>query len=128
MKIWICTEGDYSDASVAAVFSKEEDARKAERVFGWGVEEAEVDPFSLDDCPPEPGLKAFRATLHLDVPHPLNAIYVREDGSPPFGWNAAGEGLLANLWYGSFWARDQKHADEIASAKWRELVASSRPA
>lgn len=43
MKIWLCTDGDYSDYRVEAVFTDEAKARKAAEVMGWGVDERDAD-------------------------------------------------------------------------------------
>ena len=43
MKVYVMTSGDYSDKSIVAVFSKEEDAERAEALFGWDREAFEID-------------------------------------------------------------------------------------
>jgi len=110
MRVWVCIAGEYSDQSIAAVFSNEADAKRCEELFNWTANEIELDSVPVASFPE--GMHAFRASIEKDTVQHVNG----NDG-PPTGWEAAGNG-----WHiGSFWARDSDHALDIAWEKLCEI-------
>jgi hypothetical protein len=110
-KVWVCIAGEYSDQSVAAVFSNEADAKRCEELFNWTVNELELDSVPVASFPE--GVRAFRASIEKD-----DVGHVRLNDEPPTGWEMASH-LDGSPWYvGSFWARDEAHALDLA---WEKL-------
>ena len=60
-KVFLVTDGDYSDYRVISAFSKEEDANRYAEMIGAGVEFFELDKINLNNIPD--GYKFWECTM-----------------------------------------------------------------
>lgn len=117
--VWLCSRGEYEDARVVAVFSREQDAQTAAGLFGWCVEEM---PLDAALSPPWPegkrpfNLQADTLSFARGVPH---CSAGQADRPVP----------LETVWKdfetysrGTMWAADQAEAHLEANRKLRELL------
>jgi hypothetical protein len=118
-KVYLVSEGSYSDYHICGVFSTEEKARAAMELLADGdMEEFELDPVS----PHPPGMKYWSVQMHADG----NVASLRQDSvsiDSPVNNREAPYGKEA-YWYFGVWARDREHAVKIANERRIQMLAS----
>src|ERR1700687_1231982 len=133
MKVFICIEGDYSNAHVVGAFTKHEDAEACARLFFWEVEEYELDTIDPRSFPA--GKTSY--WIRINAPWQMAGTYsstvpLRVDvgarGEVPTGvWcftkDQAYNGTR-RVWSITTWPADEKEARAIADAKILELRAA----
>lgn len=121
MKVWIITGNDYDDYELRGVFSTQEKAEEALKLYGsCGITEYEVDP-ALPEHPP--GLYAWRVSMDIDG-SPGEPEQMDADGFAERTWGAAlhnqpGRCIVTHC----CWARDKEHAVALTEAKRLRLIA-----
>lgn len=117
MKIYVVTEGDYSDYKICGIYSNKRNARKALKLYGkWaGIEEHVIDAF-----PKSPkGMFAWRVKMNRngDTEEVIN-INITEFERYPEQY-AEGAFLAYTL------ARNKSHAIKIANERRAQLIAEN---
>lgn len=67
-KIYILTDGDYSDYYIIGVYSSEENATIAKKLLGGGIEEYELDEYVKD--------KRFPFEIYFDKDRNIKSIHI----------------------------------------------------
>lgn len=129
MKVWIVTNGQYSDKGNVAVFSDEQTAKNFRDKFY--SKEGDIEEFELDSIAPGQ-LAAW--VIELNLTGELIRAYCEGlhhcCGNPPYKQTNAGK--KTSYFSGDYfevkcWAEDENHAVKIASEKWAEWVAATQP-
>lgn len=118
MKVWICSDGSYSDYSVRSVYSTKEAADLISKAYDWN----EPEEFELDSAMPDQvrdGYFYYGVTMradgdttrvHTTEPSPWDADRWDVVRGFPGGWS--GRQLQAHCW-----ARDKEHAIKIVNER-----------
>jgi hypothetical protein len=121
MKVWLCSDGSYSDYSVTAIYSDEATARLVTAAYGWDNEPEEMD---LDPEIPQEvrdGLSAYGVLMWENGD--VHRVSKEEDDWYKEGrwidnyrdWdNPPRTGRLFGM---NCWARDEQHAIKIANER-----------
>jgi hypothetical protein len=123
-KVWIVTCGEYSEYGISAVFSTEENARLfIEAVAPSHYDQGyRVEEYELDGAPEtRRGLKPFAVYMNQEgyVIKCVHSSAPDAPDSPEFKKH----GFVAGRFDLSVWARDEKHAIEVANDKRRQYIA-----
>lgn len=118
-KVYLVTEGWYSDYHICGVFSSEEKAKEAMALLSDGeMEEFELDPVS----PHPPGMTFWFVEMQRDgAACEARRISVSladktaEESAPLSGGKS---------WRFTMWARDREHAVKIANERRIQMLAS----
>lgn len=130
MKVWICSDGEYSDRKNRAVFSDEIQARLVSLAYGWN----EPIPFEVDslEIPSEvsQGLTFYSLAMVRDSGKVIYGPYATEPGTDACGdgridhsYNRDGYGVC---WHFYLWARHHQHAVKIAADRRTSLLAHNQ--
>ncbi len=112
-KVFIVTEGDYSDYSIRAVFSTRRKAKAF--VTAVGAKHMEVEVWQLDD----PALPATGHPYIVDITEGGDTLRVERVNH----WFGADEGHRENIFWFYVWARDEAHAVKIANERRSGILA-----
>ena len=120
MKIFLVTDGEYSDYHVKGAFSTKEKAEEAIILYSAGnIEEREIDEF-----PPHPkGMLPYCVQMDIDG----NSL-VKRKNSQGFEfyekdkWRPYGNNVDVCFY---MWAKDEQHAVKIANERRTELIATN---
>lgn len=130
MIVWICSDGDYSDYHVTAVYSNKDKAIQVSNAYAWGnpVEEFELDPAIPSQI--SEGLSWYRVTFFFNALRNQEAVQSDVTDKSEYqkdGWSGARHdgGRNFNSWQ---WARDKEHAIKIAAEKMASLSDSDEQA
>ena len=119
MKVYIVSDGWYSDYHICGIYSTPEKAEEAKRVFNAG----DIDELELDKVPDHPpGLVLW--VFHMD--RQGNSKDVSRIGAGDCEnetWNPGLHGKEHVRF--SIWARDEKHAVKVANERRIQLLASN---
>jgi hypothetical protein len=122
MKVWICTNGEYSDYHIVGVYTNEATARRVSEAYGWNEPEGrwEVDPAVPSEI--VAGMSRYGVSIWADngdVAHTWITDAIVEDRWLPEKRTVERgtrmrEGILGTI---RCWARDKDHAIKIAGER-----------
>jgi hypothetical protein len=122
MKIWLCSDGSYSDYHITAVYSDEETAKTVTAAYGWenAPEEIELDP----EVPQQirDGYQHWRVYIWADNGDVQYAENAEDAEYATDRWHENTNGWFMSGrkgWYGVVfcWAKDKDHAIKIANER-----------
>jgi hypothetical protein len=118
MKLFLVSDGCYSDYRICGIYTTQEKAELARKLYAADndVEEWEVD--AMPDHPP--GLFAFQVIMDREGSVSLVSFYDAE-AMPNRTWMPSGN--LGVRFY--MWAKDEEHAVKIANERRAALVADN---
>ncbi len=132
MKVWICSNGSYSDYRVTALYSDESTAQRVTEAYGWDnpPEESELDPAT----PPEvqQGMSYFRIWMWENGDVAQAYLSEPDANAPAVQWfhqrfGSYPERRTGLQFWTSCWADDEKHAVKIANERRIMALASGQP-
>ena len=120
MKLYMVTDGHYSDYSVRGIYSTQEKAEWAKKVY---KADNEIDEIELDALPESPpgmlwysvDMDAQGNGMSVEVE---NAEYAHKDE-----WRPYGDGVRVAFY---MWAKDEAHAVKIANERRGILIATGQ--
>lgn len=117
-KVYLVTDGYYSDYRVLGVYATMEKAEQAKLLY---AADNDIEEYELDVVPDSPpGLVPFVVTI--TVSGDVRTIYRESADQFSPRWHVANwDGNLNGLFY--MWARDEQHAVKIAN-EWRAQIAA----
>ena len=119
MKVWLVSQGYYSDYSIEGVFSSENLANEFAALYSE-ASGAEVEEFVVDDLAIRPGMLYFWIEIDRD-----GNTYHNAQGSPPTSRFVDDIYPLHKSMQMGIWARDIEHAIKIANEKRVQLIADN---
>ena len=128
MKLYMVTDGNYSDYHVCGIYSTEEKADWATHVFNTGgIEEIELDALP-DGAPPGKLYFVVEMTAEgntLSVRHASAEFFPMFDARPRYNYRPTNTAWVPSVDF-NVWARDEEHAVKIANERRAMLIASGR--
>jgi hypothetical protein len=123
MKLYMVTDGNYSDYHVCGVYSTPEKAERARQLYAAdGIEEMDLD--AMPDAPD--GMARWIVMMNRDG-HSSSVRHV--DASPEWLFEDQfyrSESTEASEWGFTMWARDEEHAVKIANERRIQLLANNQ--
>jgi hypothetical protein len=117
-KIYVVTDGSYSDYGIKAVFSTMEKAEEAKRLFG---STNAIEEYELDALPDHPiGMLLYSVRMKFDGTIDDVRIADASDDSSSLEWRST----YKNHVDFTMWARDKEHATKIAIERRAPLIAN----
>ena len=126
MKVWICSDGSYSDYRVKAIYSSLETAKLASNALGWenDPEEFELDPALRQRI--KDGLCSYCVILYFDVRGSQTATHSRKIDFDPDTvldyWTTPRPSDGGRNFISHMWARDEEHAIKIAADRMAQVA------
>lgn len=123
LRVWICTNGSYSDYHIKALYSDESIAKRLSEAYGWN----EPKEFEVDAIEPpseaKQGLNYYSVHLHPDegdqswsqVLEPSNGKGI--GWYPAYSWVTSGKSNDVMRFNTLCWAKDKEHAVKIAAER-----------
>jgi hypothetical protein len=127
-KVYIVSEGEYSDYHINGVYSTKEKAEFAHKLFGigedWDGKPVEIEEWELDALPNHPpGMFWYEVRMNengnVEKVHTADATDANEKWTDE--WRPYGDKRSVLF---SQWAKDETHAIKIANEKRVQLIAS----
>lgn len=127
MKVWLCSDGSYSDKHPTAIYSDEATAREVTKAYGW---ENDPEEFDLDpEVPQEIRAGMFYWVVRLWENGDLERAWITEPSDFYFKdeWQDAPymSPRHDRVFRTGCWARDQEHAVKIANERRAISIATS---
>jgi len=119
-KIYVITDGDYSDYHIVAVYDDKNLAEKVSKKIGADVEEYNLNPFSREDVDKK-NIYFVRMDRDGNVPE----IKIDNTGYRLENLNEAGFCMQGNM-YMTVLANDEKHAIKIVNEKRVQIIAENK--
>lgn len=118
-EVWICSDGEYSDYRVTAIYSDEAVAKRISQAYGWN----DPDVFELDavEIPSEAqhGLNYYSVHLHPDEGDKSWVQAIKPSDWKGNGWYSASYKRVGDVmrFNALCWAKDKEHAVKIAAER-----------
>lgn len=127
MKVYVVTEGEYSDYKVCAVFSTIEKANEYSEMFSMNT----PNEYELDErngfIESHKGLKYF----YVDMERNGNTVAVGKNEEDDLDFSRVKDHIIQDEYGPDYicvncWAKDEKHAVKIANEKRIQLIANNQ--
>jgi len=125
VKVYLVTDGEYSDYRVLGAYTEKELAERAREL--WDADS--IEDFDLDAMPPDgpPGMLPYVVSMDKDgQPRSINPVARVSCESVDRGLSIYQYGDGFSWCCGYVWARDEQHAVKIVNERRIALLASGR--